>query len=253
MATNIVDDIFSKEVQKTISDVCDSQKPDLITNHRRSDYLNDYLKTFGFKEVGCGTNRIVFRHRDIEDKVFKIALDSRGILDNQMEEKLYEGLSDIVPTFYDTNGLILIAERIYPLEHSSEYYEYADEIQDVIDSISSRYILNDIGPKSFLNWGRDINGRMLILDYAYLTPIENCKQLICRKCDSNLKYNNDLTMIKCTNKKCKAVYSIADITGSHVDPLVELGFMDDTLNDEFKAKEKMIKGDDDVLEKMGFE
>lgn len=254
MATNIVDDIFSNEVQLSISRVCDSTEEELITNHRRADVLSKYLKQFGFKELGCGTNRIVFTHVDIPDRAFKIALDSRGIMDNNMEEKLFNDLKDFVPQFYDNNGLILIAERVTPLKHSSDYYEYADDIQHVIDSIAPRYILNDIGPKSFLNWGVDNVGRFVILDYAYLTPMNGCRTLTCRKCGSGLTYNTDLTMIKCTNKKCKAVYSIGDIAGSHVDTLTEMGFTDETFDDEIESKKDMIEGEtiDEMLGKMGF-
>lgn len=253
MATNILDDIFSKEVQLNISKICDSVLEGLETNHRRADVMTSYLKQFGFKEIGCGTNRIVYTHINMEDRVFKVALDSRGIEDNNMEEKLFEPLIKLVPQFYDNNGLVLIAERVRVFSSRNEYIEN-DDIQNILDTLVKEYIINDIGPSSFLNWGVDRLGRTVILDYAYLTPLGNCKTLECRKCGAPLDYTDDLNMIECTNQRCAAVYSIADISGSHVDKLTELGFKDETFNDEIKCKEEMVMGEDidDALDKLGF-
>lgn len=252
-ATNIVDDLFSKEVQLNISKVCDSDKEYLQTNHQRADMMTAYLRQEGFKEIGCGTNRIVYTHPNMDDRVFKIALDSRGIADNNMEEKLFDELIKIVPQFFDNNGLILVAERVRTFRDKAEYIDN-DDIQPIIDSLVTGYIINDIGPSSFLNWGVDKMGRTVILDYAYITPMLECKTLECRKCGGALDYTDDLNMIKCTNKKCKALYSISDITGSHVDTLTQLGFKDETFTDEIKSKVDMVLGEtaDRALDKLGF-
>ena len=250
--TNLVDEIFSREVQLELSKICDSTLEGLETNHRRADVMVKFLKQFGFKEIGCGTNRIVFAHKDIEGRAFKIALDSRGILDNNMEEKLYSDLKDIVPNFYDNNGLILIAERVIPFKKISEFYDN-DRVSEILDTLAMRYVLNDVGPESFLNWGKDLMGRTLILDYAYLTPIEQCARHECPKCGSPFKYINNLKELKCTNKKCKAVFAIADITGTHVDILTQHGFITETFSDEIEHKKDMLEDEStDVLEQMGF-
>lgn len=194
---------------------------EVTDNNMRADLILNYLKDFGFEEVGCGTNRIVVKHEMAPGIVFKIALDTRGIQDNDLEEILSSRLQPYVTVTYDNTGTISASEYVQTMTKDDMEENY-DIVSDILHHIGSAYILNDVGPKAFMNWGYRVDsGEIVILDYAYLTPITQYMDFSCKakapgkkhkKCGGPLGYSKDFSEFVCTC--CGARFAIGDIAST---------------------------------------
>lgn len=184
-------------------------KDNTHSNFEKADILSDYLAPYGFREAGCGTNRIAYKKGGY---IFKIALDSKGIRDNNNEYNLSNELLPHVAECYDNNGLISVAEKVVVM-NKSDTFHYDKEIELILRKMSKAYVLNDVGPKSFLNWGINHLGNPVILDYGYIRPITANMKFVCRRndCDGNLKYDDSYTAFMCDI--CGRKYPIVDIAG----------------------------------------
>src|SRR5574344_609143 len=187
---------------------------DIPDNNVRADIMmKEVLHQEGFKEIGCGTNRIVVSNKICNyDIVFKIALDNRGIEDNNSEMRLSKHTCDELGITCDTyynNGLVAISEN-YPAMNSDQMYENEEEVLDMLHELSKYYVLNDVGLKQFRNWGIK-NGIIKLIDFAYLTPLDKIKTKRCLSDDCNGKiiYTKDLSGFKC--KKCGRQYRFAEL------------------------------------------
>lgn len=194
---------------------------EITDNNLRADVIVQYLNEFGFREIGCGTNRITLKHENDESLVFKIALDERGITDNNLEELLAPKLQPYVTVMYDNVGTISVSEFVHTMKRE-DMDDYYDAVSEILHRVGSRYILNDVGPNEFKNWGiRPDTNEIVILDFAYLTPITEEMDFSCRarvpgkkhkRCGGQLKYSNDFSKFVCTS--CNAEFAIGDIAAT---------------------------------------
>lgn len=194
---------------------------EITDNNMRADAILNYVKPFGFEEVGCGTNRIAIRHVNEPTVVFKIALDSRGITDNDLEEVLSSRLQPYVTVTYDNTGTISASEFVDVMTSDDMENNY-EVVSNILLHIGSAYVLNDVGPKAFMNWGfRPYSDEVVILDYAYLTPIVPEMDFSCKakapgkkhkKCGGPLRYSKDFSEFVCTC--CGAKFAIGDIAAT---------------------------------------
>lgn len=170
-------------------------KDGTVNNFERADILSRWLSTYGFKEAGCGTNRIAYKK---DGYIFKIAINSKGIPGNDNEYELSDQLQPYVTKCYDSNGLMSIAEKVTVMDRSDIMY-YERKIYKILEKLAKTYVLSDVGPKSFLNWGINSEGDPVILDYAYLRPITVGMDFTCHKrdCDGRLKYKDDFSAFEC--------------------------------------------------------
>ena len=180
----------------------------LTDNNQRADFMCKLMKYYDYYEVGCGTNRIVFSHPDYEGYVFKIALDDRGIKDNNLE---YE-LGKVIPEQYITkcyynNGIISVSERVQVMT-KEDMKEMKPIVMEILKTLSADFILNDVGHKQFLNWGIR-NGKPVILDYAYLRRITPDMEFVCgyNGCEGKLAYTKNFSKFKCVECGCKRSFS----------------------------------------------
>jgi len=193
----------------------------ITDNNLRADAIVQYLNEYGFREIGCGTNRIALKHEDDDSIVFKIALDERGIVDNNLEEVLSPKLQPYVTVMYDNIGTISASEFVYTMK-SGDMDNYYNGVSEILHRVGSRYILNDVGPNEFKNWGiRPETNEIVILDYAYLTPITEEMDFSCKaripgkkhkRCGGPLKYNKDFSKFVCTH--CDAEFAIGDVAAT---------------------------------------
>jgi hypothetical protein len=223
MENDLIMEMFDDATIAELNEICDSF--DITDNNLRADEIMDVLDYKGFKELGCGTNRICARHKHYKDYAIKIALDNRGITDNNIEYNICKQpllLKRAVQNF-DNSGLILIADRVKIMD-SETFSFHEKEIFEILDELSSEYILNDVGPSSFRNWGIDRNGIIRIADYAYLSRIEDVKITKCVKCGGKLRYTEDYKQMQC--KGCGKIYNFADIKGdTYTDAMAESGWV----------------------------
>lgn len=224
----LIDDYFRPEVIEKLDHLCDSFT--VTDNNERADRMMDILADEGFEEEGCGTNRLCVSHHDDDSLVFKIALDNRGVIDNNVEMYLNEELGDDVPKAYFNTGLICAEEKIH-IFGSDLFLAHYDECIDIINRLSCEYILNDVGPKSFYNWGiNEETNKVQIADYAYLSRISDAVLTECEKCGGRLSYTKDFSHFQCDD--CDAVYELREVAGDPIDPLAQQGF---TMVDEIST------------------
>ena len=231
----LIEEYFTADVIERLNNLCDSFT--ITANNMRADKMMDILLDEGFVEEGCGTNRLCVSHEDDDSVVFKIALDNRGVIDNNVEKYLNEELGDDVPKVYFNTGLICAGAKIH-IFSSDEFLEHFEEVMEIIGRLSSEYILDDVGPKSFCNWGIDEEtGKVQIADYAYLSRIEDAVMTECEKCGGRLSYTKDFIHFQCDD--CDAIYELREVAGDPIDTLAQEGF---TMTEEISANDN---GDDD--------
>jgi ssDNA-binding Zn-finger/Zn-ribbon topoisomerase 1 len=112
---------------------------------------------------------------------------------------------------YETNGIILVSEYVTVMD-KMEFLEsqfYIKKILDVlaIDEKKRQYILGDMvmSEKNYGNWGRRMNGDIVVLDYGYLYELTNAewKEVAkCPTCGSSLEYTKDYSELKCVKPEC---------------------------------------------------
>lgn len=236
-------ELFPEKLIDRLSEICDNF--DIPDNNERADKMIKVLKKYGFKEVGCGTNRIVVREIDNEEFVYKIALDSAGINDNNMEYDLSFELPGLVVKNYESTGLISKAQYVYTF-NSNDIDTYYTDVMDKLNIIKQKYLLFDVGPRSYKNWGytTDVHGDVediLLLDYAYLVKMSDISIKRCRKCGCSLAYKDDLSGLICSD--CGTEYSFAQAIGNRVASSTAALF---GLSDESEAPLNKIEIDDET-------
>ena len=215
--------IFRYLNQKVVADLKEFINDiELGDNNMKADAITKYMEVIGFIEVGCGTNRICFRK---DDYVFKIALDDRGVLDNNLEYELSKKLKPYVAVNYENTGIVSVAEYVDTMT-STDFQFYYDRAMQILMNLGQFYILNDVGPKSFMNWGINKDGVPVILDYAYLTPITPETNFTCPKCGEQIYYNVDFTEFICHT--CGRNVPLSFVQNTNIDEFVEMGFDDST-------------------------
>lgn len=220
---DIINEIFEMEVITKISNICDSFE--ITDNNLRADEIMDVLSDYDFKELGCGTNRICVKKKGYPYAI-KIALDGRGIMDNNIEFNIFNDPElrehNDVTLSYENSGLILLSQKV-PTMKSEDFEYFKKDIYKILKRLSKTYILNDIGPRSFKNWGI-FNEKPIIIDFAYLSRVKDAKIKVCNKCSGKLHYTTDFIQMQCED--CGKLFNLADISGSsYIDPLTEEGWV----------------------------
>jgi len=108
-----------------------------------------------------------------------------------------------------------VAEYIQPFNSYTEMYKYADEIREILQSLSSVYLIGDVGitPNNYANWGQRVGSEEPVcLDFAYVYDVGS-DLLLCHSCKNNsmLVPNKDFTELYCSS--CGKKYKFEDIRG----------------------------------------
>lgn len=183
--------------------------------------LNEYHVPF--TPLGNGTNRYGIL---IDGYAVKIALDRMGKTDNKREFKYGKRLFPNVVKVYEclVTGLIATFEYI-TIFSLSEFYQYQEEMREILKEISQNFLVGDIGVSSnnYVNWGIRSDGSIAILDFAYIYSL-SYKGFTCT-CDDEgmLEFDNDYNYLKCPF--CGKKWSFADIRRriSKQDEINEIG------------------------------
>lgn len=186
----------------------------IISNYRnpninaRAQQIKDLLGP-EFPELGTGTNRITFLK---DGYAIKVALDNRGLIDNMSEYKRAPEAPEYLAKVYETNGIILIAEYVTLLDQT-EFENNKNALKTILDNLSTRYIMDDLGltSKNYCNWGYRDNGTIVSLDYAYMYPIKGNEDALRCNCGSLIVPNKTYTGYECSNPKCGLKYSTMEI------------------------------------------
>lgn len=193
-----------------------SRRRDLI-NLEKQEELFKLFREYDIKNIvplGPGTNRYAFK---LNGFVVKVATDHDGKIDNLKEFKMAKRLFPYVTKTYEvsSNGTFLVAEYIQPFASYSEMCKYADRIREILNKLSTVYLIGDVGitSKNYANWGLRIGTEEPVcLDFAYVYDVSS-ELFVCRNCNDGTMIlpNKDFTELYCPNKGCGRRYKFEDI------------------------------------------
>ena len=240
-------EVFSPEIITDLSEISGSFE--ITNNNKRADEMMLILKTEGFKELGCGTNRLCVVNKAYDEKLcFLIALDKRGERDNNNEAYLTrdEILKPHIAKVKDNTSLICAQERFKKMT-PKRFKKRREEYDKLIRELSKYFLIDDAGPLVWNNLGIDEEtDEIKFIDYAYFCRIENLLKIKCDKCGGDLLYDKNLLYMKCDNKKCGKHFTFAQLKGQYIqDPLVEMGYQ--VFDNETQEEDKERKTIEDWL------
>ena len=182
--------------------------------------IDRVCKRRGLVKFGSGTNRVVYRHPEFPDILFKIASDAVGLGDNPAEFRNQCILKPFVCKIFEISpcGTVALVERLIPITSREEFLSVADDVFELITEwLVGEYVLADIGALYFMNFSIRKNFGVCLVDYPYLYKLDGNK-LYCRKkdptsptgtCDGEIDYDDSFSRLVCT--KCGAVYKAKEL------------------------------------------
>ena len=142
---------------------------------------------YGFTRFASGTHRVVYRHLDYPYLIAKISLNKSSLMDNVREFQNQAFLKPFCCKCFevDQTGMIGLFEKVDPILSREEFASIAGDIFDFInEKIIGKYIVDDIGTESFMNYGLRRGFGPVLLDYPEVYPLDGNK-LYCNKFDQN--------------------------------------------------------------------
>ena len=206
---------FSEEFMRKIYDIYANDYISIVEKTIRFDKI--FTEEFGgrkdYRRIGEGTNRFVCL---LDNHIIKVAYNYLAFIDNMNELAQAKYKSKYLAQAYETNGIILVSEYVTVMDKEefldSQFYikkilDILAEDQSLVDSERKFYILGDMGmsEKNYGNWGKRMNGDIVVLDYGYLYQLANeeWKEVArCPICGSSLEYTPDYSELKCTKGEC---------------------------------------------------
>lgn len=182
--------------------------------------IREVMHNKGFRKLSQGTNRIAYSYYEDPSIVVKIATDRVGMKDNPREFINQEKLKPFVTKIFEVtpDGVVGEAERVQPITSREEFLSCADEIYGLLNLLTSKYVLADIGSKYFMNYGlRGNNFGPVLLDFPYLYEVDG-KKLVCSApnynepsgiCGGWIDYDPGFNELICT--KCGVRYKAVEI------------------------------------------
>lgn len=205
---SIINQYFTEDVFVDLYKVILAYK---LNNNKRGLIVKDILNKYNIpaSPLGNGTNRIGLL---IDGYAVKIALDEDGMIDNRREMLYSKEMYPDVTKMYECSpcGLISVSEyiTIFTLD---DYRERQDEMREILERISSRFLIGDVGitSKNYVNWGIREDGSICMLDYAYCYALKY-KFFTCTCDDSTVVvYDKDYVGLECP--RCGKKYTFWDI------------------------------------------
>lgn len=208
---------FSEEFMRKVYDIYSNDYISIVEKTIRFDKI--FTEEFGgrkdYRRIGEGTNRFVCL---LDNHIIKVAYNYLAYIDNMNELAQAKYKSNYLAQAYETNGIILVSEYVTVMD-KDEFLESQYQIQRILDILAQDkaltadkqmfYILGDMGMsnKNYGNWGKRMNGDIVVLDYGYLYQLtkEEWKEVArCPICGSSLEYTTDYSELKCTKSECGA-------------------------------------------------
>lgn len=181
--------------------------------------IDKIMKARGFRKLGAGTNRVVYRYLENNTICLKIAVDHIGASDNPREFINQEYLKPFVSKVFsvDPTGTVAVCERVHGIQNREEFSQYAPGIFDLIYKwFTGKYVVNDIGSKFFMNWGiRYSTGIPVLLDYPYFYELDirkaKCMSILDDGtiCCGDIDYDDGYNILQCT--KCGRKYRALEL------------------------------------------
>lgn len=181
------------------------------------------LEYNGFKRLHAGTHRVAWRHLEYPTIILKVSMNKSSLMDNIREYQNQFFLKPFCTKVFETtpDGLLGLFERVDPIQSEEEYKSVASDIFDFLnEKIIGKYIVDDIGTKSFMNIGlRSVKTcgyafGPVLLDFPEVYPLDGSK-LYCNAvkngiyCGGEIDYDDGFNVIRCT--KCGRTYEAREL------------------------------------------
>lgn len=181
--------------------------------------IKKIMSYYGFTRFASGTHRVVYRHLDYPYLIAKISLNKSSLMDNVREFQNQAFLKPFCCKCFevDQTGMIGLFEKVDPILSREEFASIAGDIFDFInEKIIGKYIVDDIGTESFMNYGLRRGFGPVLLDYPEVYPLDGNK-LYCNKYDQNtglfcggvLDYDPGFNTVFC--QKCGRTYEAREL------------------------------------------
>lgn len=203
---------FMKKVYDVYIDDCMSIVEKTIAFDRI--FTEEFGNRKDYRRIGEGTNRFVCL---LDNHIIKVAYNYLAYIDNMNELAQAKYKPKYLAHAYETNGIILVSEYVTVMD-KEEFLENQSQIYAILTKLEAdvnvyakekgkHYILGDMGMsnKNYGNWGRRMNGDIVILDYGYLYELKynEWKEVAkCPLCGSSLEYTTDYSELKCVSEVC---------------------------------------------------
>jgi hypothetical protein len=179
--------------------------------------IDDIMTQRGFKRFHCGTNRAVYMYYENSSIIVKVALDKVGLSDNPDEYKNQFLLKPFVTRCFEVSpcGTVGLFERITPIINKEEFKSVSEDVYNLLTKfVIGKYVLNDIGTLSWMNYGIRPGFGVCLLDFPYVYELDGNK-LYCSAqlnddtksplyCGGEIDYDYGFNNLVCN--KCGKVY-----------------------------------------------
>lgn len=193
--------------------------------------MAEVMHARGFYFIGGGTNRRTYACSYDPRIVAKVATDSVGISNNKREIVNQNVLKPYCCKVYEISpcGTLAIIERVTPVKTQQDFQVIAEEVFDILlFKIRNKNIgMEDIGRRSFKNWGVRNGFGPVLLDYPTMYVIDPERAFCYAKnpvtgalCNAPLDYDDGFDSIVCT--ACGAKYMSKSLAKTNGDEISEL-------------------------------
>lgn len=175
--------------------------------------LGELMNRRGFKLIGGGTNRRAYECIYDDRIVAKVATDQVGFTSNLREYVNQNVLKPFCNKIFEVTpcGSLSIIEKVIPVKDVSEFQKYSGEIYDILyfKIRNNSIAMDDIGTRSFKNWGYRSGFGPVLLDYPTMY-VADPKKRLCkdrlngRLCCGTLDYDEGFNRIVCS--ECGRTY-----------------------------------------------
>ena len=207
---------FSEEFMRKIYNIYNDDCMSIVEKTIRFDriFTEEFGKRKDYRRIGEGTNRFVCL---LDNHIIKVAYNYLAYIDNMNELAQAKNKPKYLAKAYETNGLILVSEYVTVMD-KEEFIENSRAIENILTALRANYkskdktkntyyILGDMGKseKNYGNWGRRMNGEIVVLDYGYLYEVKGVDWIEvakCPACGSDLDYTTDFSELECCKDGC---------------------------------------------------
>lgn len=218
--------------------------------------MNNILKPRGFAHFHRGTNRVVYKHYENPNILIKVPIDLAGCADGMMEFKNQNLLKPFVTKVFDIHPSgVSVHERVVPITSYADFSRFAYEYFQLVSHVFlGKYVMDDIGEKSFMNWGFRYRFGLVLLDFPYLYQLDY-QRLVCHKylpetgqiCYGEIDYDDGFNHLVC--KKCGSIYDAKNIGKAIENYEINIIKEDEKMgNGTFRRRIVLVRGNDVVTE-----
>lgn len=193
--------------------------------------MGELMKDRGFEIIGGGTNRRAYSCVYDPRVLITVATDQVGFTSNLREVYNQNIIKPFCDKIFETapSGTVSLQEKVVPNKVPEDFKRYAPDIFDILyfKLRNNNIGMEDIGTRSFKNWGYRNGFGPVMLDYPTMYVLDPSKRL-CRNivngrmCGGTLDYDEGFNVIVCS--ECGRTYfarALALPDGDNYDRLMQ--------------------------------